>query len=143
MFDWRFECAEVQLMSYPYTVYRPDGSEEKLRADWKTEPTYEDVMALLSPIFERDDEYFTHAIVWVGGDTDFVSSWGSRKIPGLADMFVSRILRPDQRGDDYALNEKATAIFRANGVNRYGVRPESLPRVLGTAVLFANQVWRF
>lgn len=86
------------------------------------EPDYEELVAALSPIFGR--RTYEHVSVWYEGHA--------------ADMFVDELGHPKglQR------NDAATKIYRAATLARQpGTDPESMPCIVGPAILFTERVW--
>lgn len=108
-------------MMTAYTVFHADGSVERLSADLPRRPGYKRldpiIMAHIAAPFER------------------VAVWHEDQ---ALDMFV------DETGQLKRLphNAAATAIYRANTLRqRPETNPESLPTIVGVAVLFHRPVW--
>lgn len=107
-------------MKTTYKIFRPGKEPELCSVDWPEEPGYTRIAALIDPL--------------VGGNLEHVSVlYEGRR----ADMFV------DEMGHVHGLsehNEIATKIYRNNAVSR-GAKPDSLPTIVGTAVLFDRLIW--
>ncbi len=109
-------------MKTEYTIFRPDGSVEHASVDWPEEPGFERIAALVEPLLD-------------GADLEHVTVLHDNK---RADMFV------DETGllKNLPRNEQATAIYRAATIRREPKRHlETLPHIVGTAILFRRIVW--
>lgn len=111
------------MQTTEYTIIRANGDEEVHTVELPAEPDYFQLKAVIQPIIgERND--FERVNVLNNG--------------GYTDMFV------DENGllKGLPLNTKASAIYRANWLKQHPkVDPESLPPIVGTAVLFSRRVW--
>ena len=109
-------------MKTGYTIYRTNGTKEISSLDWPEDPGYSAIKALVGPI--------------VGGDLEHVTvlHGGERR-----DMFVNEIGHV-RKGGPLPLNEAATEIYCANSVSQ-GFSLETLPTIVGDAVLFHRRVW--
>jgi hypothetical protein len=116
---------ETSEPTYPtaYTILHPDPDSREVGGsiEWPEEPGYERLRGLLVPI--------------LGGDLEHVSVLycGNR-----SDMFV--------HGEGHLIglrrNPLATTIYRTIALRREPSRdPESLPWIVGHAVLFERRVW--
>ena len=110
-------------METSYTIYRPDGTQERRAVDWPEEPSYAAIRDLVQPLVGNPMEHVN------------VLHQGVR-----ADMFVDEMghmrIHPGER------NEDATTIYRANWLRQHpGTDPESLPWIVGTAVVFDRIIW--
>lgn len=107
-----------------YLIIRPDGTEETHQVDLPQDPGFEALNAIIKPIIGLNRHYEHVAVLFEGK---------------RADMFV------DEEGLLIGLprNPGATAIYRNNMMTacRPGTDPESLPHIVGTAVLFKRRVW--
>lgn len=104
------------------TIIRPDGTEETRTVSLADKPSY----AVLKPLVEPalDGAWMEHVSVLHDG--------------ARTDMFV------DEEGLNKGLpfNAKATAIYRASWLKaRPNTNPDTLPPIVGTAVLFSRRVW--
>ena len=109
-------------MKTGYTIYRTNGTKELSSLDWPEDPGYSAIKALVQPIVGDSLEHVT------------VLHDGERK-----DMFVDE-LGHVRKGGPKPLNEAATEIYHAVIV-AYGWNPETLPTIVGDAVLFHRRVW--
>ncbi len=111
-------------MNTTYRVLRADGSETISEIDWPADPGYHRIKDLIEPLL--DGAYLEHVTVLHNGQRAdmFVDELGHRKAPPLP------------------RNEAATAIYRAATLRRAPkTHPESLPCIVGTAILFDRVVW--
>jgi hypothetical protein len=105
-------------------IFRPDGTvEERDVSDTMTaEPGYSALRDLITPLL--DGRNMEHVSVLHDGQR--------------ADMFV------DEEGHLLGLprNEAATTIYRNNWLTQHpDVDPETIPFIVGPAVLFSRRVW--
>lgn len=110
------------MIDTQFTILRADGTEEVRTERLNATPGYMALQVLLRPILGC--EYAERVRVLHDGQA--------------LDLFV------DESGLDKRLprNEKATAIYRHNVLTQEpGTDPESLPYVVGDAVLFSRRVW--
>jgi hypothetical protein len=107
-----------------YEILRPDGTRQTRTVGWTRAPGYLEIADLIRPLID-------------GGELEHVSVLhnGQRR-----DMFV------DENGHSKELqrNEAATKIYRNNWLTQHPKdEPESLPYIVGTAILFPDEViWR-
>jgi hypothetical protein len=111
------------MQTTDYTIIRANGDEETHTVQLPAEPDYFQLKAIVQPIIgERND--FEHVAVLHNNQR--------------TDMFV------DEMGQLKGLprNDRATAIYRHNWLTQHpGTDPNTLPWIVGTAVLFARRVW--
>lgn len=110
-----------------YTIMRPERPHEGGDVDWPRAPGYDRLKALLTPLLDGNLEHVSVLADFAGGD-DYQR----------ADMFV------DAEGQLKRLprNEAATMIYRrATLLRASGTDPDSLPCIVGPAILFERQVW--
>lgn len=105
------------------TIYRPAELPEEREEDWPEAPGYRFLVEKLGPLIRGDIERVN--VFWEGRYTD---------------MFVDEV--GQLKGLDH--NEAATAIYRNNWLTHQDPKadPDSLPSVVGVAVLVSRQVWR-
>jgi hypothetical protein len=113
------------MISTHYSVLRTDGSEILGVVEWPEEPSYDQIAKLVVP--RLDGHPLEHVTIL------------SKKLDRV-DMFVA------EDGHIYcrelARNERATEEYRRNWLTRHpGCDPESLPYIIGPAVLFHRRVW--
>lgn len=112
-------------MRTDYTIYHPNGVREHSEhsfVDWPEDPGYVLIRNFVKPILK-------------GGELEHVTVLHDGK---YLDMFV------DDMGHSKSLplNAEATAIYRNNARTRDPSRdPETMPRIVGVAVLFSRRVW--
>jgi len=107
-------------------IFRPDGTVEERDVSQlfppMTQPGNRELRDLLMPIFN-------------GGHMQHVTVLHNAQ---RADMFVDE----DGHAKGLPHNEAATAIYRNNWLTHHPEdKPESLPFVVGSAVLFSRRVW--
>lgn len=111
------------MQATEYTIIRANGDEEVHTVELPATPDYFQLKAIVQPLIgERND--FEHVAVLHNDQ--------------VADMFV------DENGKLKGLprNERATAIYRANWLKKKpSTNPETLPWIVGPAVLFSRRVW--
>ncbi len=103
-------------------IYRPDQDVEIQKVDIPKEPGYQILKEIIEPLL--DNQMMEHVNVL------FLNQH--------ADMFV------DENGLARMLprNDKATEIYRSNYMKQYPeTNPESLPCIVGTAIVFSRRVW--
>lgn len=111
------------MIDTQFTILRADGSEEVRNTRMHDKPGYMVLQLLVKQYLTC--EYAERVRVLHDGQA--------------VDMFV------DESGLDKGLprNEKATTIYRNNVMTHEpGTDPESLPWVVGDAVLFSRSVWQ-
>jgi hypothetical protein len=111
------------MQTTEYTIIRANGDEEVRSAELPEVPDYFQVKAVVQPLIGEHND-FEHVAVLHDAKA--------------ADMFV------DENGHMKGLprNERATAIYRHNWLKQHpGTNPETLPWIVGTAVLFSRRVW--
>lgn len=106
-----------------YTVFPAIGAPTEHEIDWPYDPGYDRLKQLIEPLVKGPLEH----VVVLHDDK-------------RRDMFVNEqghiLKEPLQR------NDKATEIYRAATLRRSpNTKPESLPHIVGTAVLFHRLVW--
>jgi hypothetical protein len=109
-------------MKTTMTVYRPGQIDERVEVDLPERPGLFALRAALEPYLD-------------GGEAEHVYVLAHGR---AADMFV------DEFGHDKRLprNETATRLYRASWLSRNpGAAPETLPFIVGPAVLFNRKVW--
>jgi hypothetical protein len=118
-----------------YTIFRPDGSQERGEVDWPENPGLELIRALVEPIVEGPMEHVT-VLDPAKVDADEVDPAADRR-----DLFIDEM--GHVRATPRPRNEAATRIYRANWMRANpDDHPEDLPDIAGTAVLFDRIVWR-
>ncbi len=111
-------------MNMTYRILRANGVEETSQIDWPHDPGYDRLKALIEPLL--DGAHLEHVSVLHKG--------------GRADMFVDK--EGHCKDPPLPRNEAATAIYRAATMRREPkTDPESLPYIVGTAILFDRMVW--
>jgi hypothetical protein len=113
-------------MSTPttYHILAADGSRATHTVDWPHEPGYDRIKQLIEPLL--DGAHLEHVTVLHDGQR--------------ADMFVDK--EGHCKDPPLSRNEAATAIYRAATLRRAPkTNPESIPYVVGTAILFDRLVW--
>lgn len=108
-----------------FSIYFPDGRQETRVVKLAEEPGYDDLRALICPII---GDRFEH--VWIRAD-------GEEGV-GRTSMFV------DDCGHLKRLprNDAATDLYRRAHVARHPKGdPETLPFIVGVAVVFDRPVW--
>jgi len=111
-----------------YTVISPDGTQTHGDVDFPENPGFHLLRALISPLI--GNEPIEHVAVL---------HLGLR-----CDMFVSELghLTTDTRRAPMPLNPSATAIYRnAAMTHEPALDPNTLPTIVGPAVLFDRIVW--
>lgn len=109
-------------MKTTFTIYRVGRPVETGEVDWPVEPGYFNIKNLVEPIL--DGKHLEHVTVFHEGQ--------------YTDMFV------DETGqlDNLPVNPDATAIYRNNVlVHVPGTKPEDMPDIRGTAIVFSRKVW--
>jgi hypothetical protein len=109
-------------------IIRPDGEEEVRDIDMPRDPGYVALRELLAPLLDRGPLERVVVLADFEGGNDFAPT----------DMFV------DENGHLKSLprNEKATSIYRCASLQRSpDMDPESIPFIVGPAVLFNRRVW--
>ena len=109
------------LITTHYLVLPVGKTGESRQVEWPAEPGYDAIKAVINPILGAELE---HVTVLHNGEA--------------ADMFV------DEMGALKQLprNEAVTAIYRANRLDKHPTtKPETLPAIYGTAILFARRIW--
>jgi hypothetical protein len=106
-----------------YTIIRANGDEQVHTVELPAEPDYFQLKAVIQPIIGEHNDFERVAVLHDGQATDlFVDENGLLK--GLP------------------RNERATAIYRHNWLTQHpGTDPETLPWIVGVAVLFSRRVW--
>jgi hypothetical protein len=105
-----------------YLAIHPSGREDRFSARLPAEPTYQQLVSVISPHFPNAE--FEHVYVL----------WDDKPL----DMFV------DEQGQrkQLPLNPRATKIYRNNWMTQHpDADPESLPTVVGLALLFSRRIW--
>lgn len=110
-------------------IMRPNQPHETVEHDLPRDPGYDRLKVLLGPIL-GEGRWLERVAVLADfdGGTDFKPS----------DMFV------DEDGHDAGLprNEAATVIYRRNWLIQHpSTDPETMPHIVGTAILFDRRVW--
>lgn len=103
-------------------IFHPDGTVDEQSVELPENPGYTHLRDLLTPLLKGG--YLEHITVLHDGKR--------------ADMFV------DEDGHQKRLprNEAGTTIYRNNWLTQHpGTEPESIPYIVGTAVLFDRIVW--
>jgi hypothetical protein len=118
---------QERLIYTCYKIVRPDGSHEAGDVTWPAQPSYDRLKFFVEPIVQGNLEHVTVLDDFAGG-TNYVRS----------DMFVNE--------DGHLLhlprNVIATRIYRRNWLLRHpGTDPESIPFIVGPAILFDRRVW--
>lgn len=111
---------------YKYSVFYSDGRQEHGVARMDEQPTLKQLQAVVDPYLD-------------GGDMEHVYVWNELAPDHRGDMFV------DEMGVHKGLkrNEHATWLYRAATMRADpSTDPESLPCVVGSAVVFDDVVWR-
>lgn len=111
------------MQTTDYTIIRANGDEETHSVELPAEPDYFQLKAIIQPIIGERNDFERVNVLHEGEHTD---------------MFV------DENGQlkGLPLNVRATAIYRNNWLTqRPGTPAESLPTIVGTAVLFSRRVW--
>jgi hypothetical protein len=122
----------TQLIPTRYIVMRPEQSHESATVEWPREPSYAQLRAAIGPLLDGGD------IERVSVLADPTFSKGTRETWKPLDMFV------DEDGHSKGLprNEAATLIYRRNWLLQHPeTDPESMPHIVGPAVLFSRRVW--
>lgn len=109
-------------MKTTYTVLHEDGRKTRGGVDWPPCPGFDAIRRLVEPLIDGPLEHV------------LVLHEGTR-----TDMFVDEL--GHIRTVPKRLNDAATAIYRAFKVSR-GAVADSLPTIVGTAVVFDRIVWR-
>lgn len=118
-----------------YTIYRPDGTEERGEVEWPESPGLKLIHHLIDPIVGGDAE---HVLVL---DPAKVGQYEVDPVADRRDLFVDEA--GHMREPPSPRNENATAIYRANWLRGHpGTDPETLPFIAGVAVLFDQIVWQ-
>lgn len=122
-------------METSYTIFRPDGTEERGTIDWPEDPGYDRIRKFVEPIVEGPIE---HVLVLPLDKRDAVEISRS----DYRDMFVDEMGHVRKTGPGIR-NETATRIYRNNWLraNPKDV-PESIHWIAGTAILFDRIIWR-
>lgn len=110
------------MQTTEYTIIRANGDEEVHTIELPAEPDYFQLKAIIEPVIGNN--YFEHVAVLHKGER--------------TDMFV------DENGllKGMPRNERATAIYRNNWLTQHpGTEPETLPWIVGPALLFSRRVW--
>lgn len=103
-------------------ILKVDGTELSVTIDMDKKPTLTEIWAALKPYL--DGAAPEHINVKVDS--------------GYTDMFVD----DDGLGKRLPRNEKATAIYRRNWLEKYPqTNPERMPYIAGPAVVFSRRVW--
>lgn len=111
------------MQTTDFTIIRANGDEETHSVELPARPDYFQLKAVIQPIMGERNDFERVAVL---------------HNDQAIDMFV------DENGQLKGLprNERATAIYRANWLKqRPGTPAESLPCIVGTAVLFSRRVW--
>lgn len=106
-----------------FTIIRANGDEETRSAELPADPDYFQLKALINPIIGERNDFERVAVLHKDK---------------AVDMFV------DENGQLKGLprNERATAIYRNNYLKQNpGTNPETLPWIVGPAVVFSRRVW--
>lgn len=105
-----------------YVAIHPGGREDRFVARLPIRPTYDEIAKVVGPHFSN--AHFEHvSVLWDGKPLD---------------MFV------DEEGQlkHLPLNLRATKIYRNNWMQSHpAADPESLPTVVGLALLFSRRIW--
>lgn len=105
-----------------YHVIKPDGTKTTHTVDWPGEPGLDRMKTVIEPLL--DGARLEHVAVLHEGRRH--------------DMFVDEEFV--SKGLPY--NAEATEIYRCNWMTQHpDVDPESLPPILGVAVLFDRLIW--
>lgn len=105
-----------------YRVIYPDGAQIPGKVDWPGDPGYDLIARLIRPILD-------------GGNLEHVSVLHEGR---RHDLFVDE----DGHSKRLARNDEATAIYRCNWLTQHPeCDPESLPCIVGPAILFSRLVW--
>lgn len=107
-----------------YTIIHPDGREDERLEHMPEDPGYHRLRTVIEPHTGEPMEHVT--VLYKGKRADmFVNEMGHLTEPPLP------------------LNPKATAIYRNNWLTQHpGTDPNSLPTIVGVALLFHRIVWR-
>lgn len=111
------------MQTTEFTIIRANGDEEVHTVELPARPDYFQLKAIVQPLIGDRNDFERVAVLHDGKATD---------------MFV------DENGllKGLPLNTKASAIYRANWLKQHPkVDPESLPPIVGPAVLFSRRVW--
>lgn len=111
-------------MATHYEIIRPDGTRTMEVVDWDDNPGYDRLKLLIDPLLSG--AWLEHVTVLYNGQR--------------RDMFVDE----NGHGKDLPYNDEATKIYRNNWLTQHpDVDPDSMPYIVGTAVLFPDCiVWR-
>lgn len=109
------------LIKTPYTLIPPKGDQVEGVVEWPAEPTYELIKSIVEPYV---GDWMEHVYVFFDGKP--------------TDMFVNE--NGHMRKLPY--NIRATTIYRAASLKRFPhLDPNTLPIIVGPAVLFHRKVW--
>lgn len=109
-------------------IIRPEMAHETRDLDMPREPGYAALRQLLAPLLDKGPLERVAVLADFDGGDNFEPT----------DMFV------DENGHLKSLprNEDATAIYRRAALLRHPeIDPESIPFIVGPAVLFSRRVW--
>ena len=117
-------------MKTEYTIYRPGASEpESHTVELPAEPTYDQLSALVRPLLNGG---------WIERVRVLLNANDPEAEPEYSDMFVDE----DGHLKNLPRNDAATALYRANWLKQHpGTPPESLPVIVGVAIVFSRPVW--
>lgn len=112
-------------------VMRPDQPHKVIRVDLPREPGYHALRDLLTPLLDGAPLEHVAVLADFSGGTDFKR----------ADMFVDELGHVRDDGP-LPVNGAATAIYRRAALRHSpGTDPDTLPTIVGPAVLFDRIVW--
>jgi hypothetical protein len=111
------------MQTTEYTIIRANGDEEVHTIELPEVPDYFQLKAIVQPIIGEHNDFERVAVLYQEQPTDmFVDELGVLK--------------------NLPRNERATAIYRNNWLKQKpGTHPETLPWIVGPAVLFSRRVW--
>jgi hypothetical protein len=114
-------------MNYAYRVFRPNGTMLDGVIEWRHGPSKDEVIGLVKRYMpDFDPEHV--AVCWEGASRDMF-------VIDLADHRIEEAAMP--------LNRYATKLYRnALLIEDPTVMFDSLPTILGDAVIFDQRVWR-
>lgn len=113
-------------------IMRPEQPHESAEHDLPREPGYHKLKEILTPLLDGAPLEHVSVLADFNGGLDFKP----------ADMFVVDEMGHVRAGGPLPRNEAATLIYRrASLLQRPGTDPESLPHIVGPAVLFSRRVW--
>jgi len=126
--DPRTRPDAAELLPTKLLIMRPDQPHETREVELPRDPGYDRLRALLDPLLDGGNLEHVSVLADFAGGLNFKP----------ADMFVD----DDGHSKGLPRNETATVIYRRNWLLRHpDVDPESIPFIVGPAVLFHRRVW--